>query len=289
MTQIPQVDYAIIGGSGTWAITFPEDVGDASVTVEQRDLVFETPYGSTAPMKMLHLAPTAPEHVEKRVLHVPMHGWRKDSPYSRMESSEQLFWLYQQAGVKQILVEASVGGLNHLLEPGDILVPHDFIDERTSRTLRFTSNVGVLRMRSPACKHLSNILIDEAEKRYRRVMRRGVSVVFEGGRLETPAEIQLMRQMGGDIVGQSATPEVYLARAIGAHISFLNIISNYAEGVNDDWRTEDWNDFYLKCGPTVGQTIIDAMKRLSADPPCECARFFPRPLEGVRDASKPSA
>ncbi|MFN8526347.1 MAG: phosphorylase [Chloroflexota bacterium] len=288
MADIPKTPFAIIGGSGTWAITFPEDVADPDVTVVQRDLVFDTPYGTSPPLKLLRLNPSAPDHVAKDVLHVPMHGWRRDSDYTRLDSSEQLFWLFREAGVKQILVEASVGGLNHLLEPNDIVVPHDFIDERVSRSIKFVSNVGVLRMRKPMCPSLGNVLISEAEKHYRRVMRRGISIVFEGPRIESPAEIALMRQQGGDIVGQSATPEVYLARSIGAHIAFLNIVSNYAEGVNDDWRTDEWNDFYLKCGPTVGKTILGAMKRLTGTVDCECDRWFPRRFDGVSDASKAS-
>ena len=285
MNSIPATPFAIIGGSGTWAITFPEDVADPSVTIRESGLVFDTPYGASAPFKLLHLAADGPGEVDKDVLHVPMHAWRRGSEYSRLQSSEQLFWVLQQAGVKRILVEASVGGLNHLLEPGDILVPHDFIDQRTARSTAFMSNIGALRLREPMCRGMNGILVEEAEKVYRRVMRRGISIVFEGPRIESPAEIQLMRQQGGDVVGQSATPEAYLARAIGAHISFLNIISNYAEGVNDDWRTEDWNDFYLRCGPDVGRTILNAMKRVTVDLPCGCERYFPQSFVGVEDAS----
>lgn len=71
---------------------------------------------------------------------------------------------------------------------GDIVVPHDFIDQRTSRTTAFTSNVVALRMRSAMCERLRAILVYEAEKIYRRVMQRGVSSIFEGPRLESPAD-----------------------------------------------------------------------------------------------------
>jgi 5'-methylthioadenosine phosphorylase len=285
--EIPKTPFAIIGGSGTWAISFPEDVNDPGVTVRQSELVFDTPYGTTAPFKLLRLAARDEHDVEKDVLHVPMHNWRRGAECPRIQASEQLFWVLQQAGVRQILVEASVGGLNHLLEPGDIVVPHDFIDQRTSRTTAFMSNVAALRMRSAMCDRLRAILIDEAEGIYRRVMRRGLSIVFEGPRLESPAEIALMRQQGGDIVGQSATPEVYLARSIGAHIAFLNIISNYAEGVNENWRTQDMADFYLRCGPDVGRTIMNAMRRVTDASDCDCPQYFPAEFPGMRAADAP--
>jgi purine nucleoside phosphorylase len=38
------------------------------------------------------------------------------------------------------------------------------------------------------CERLRAILVYEAEKIYRRVMQRGVSSIFEGPRLESPAD-----------------------------------------------------------------------------------------------------
>ena len=60
-----------------------------------------------------------------------MHGWRKG--VSRGRASRQVFSVLHRAGVKRILSDAGVGSLNHLLDPGDLVVVDDFVDMTTDR------------------------------------------------------------------------------------------------------------------------------------------------------------
>jgi 5'-methylthioadenosine phosphorylase len=61
----------------------------------------------------------------------------------------------------------------------------------------------------------------------------GVYVATTGPRLETAAEIRKFRLLGGDLVGQTLGPEVFLARELEFCYVALTYVVNYAEGLLD--------------------------------------------------------
>jgi len=281
MEQIPHVEYAFINGSGTWASNFPEDCADPDVTVMKENMVIDTPYGETVPLKLIHIEANREGTTSKDVLVIPMHGNHYKDNVSRLEGSDQIFWVLQKAGVKKIVSEASVGGINHLLEVGDIVVPHDFIEGRTSRGMVFC---GVdMRMRDPFCPEIRAILIEEAQNLFPRVMKKGVSISAEGPRFESVAEIQMMHQWGADIVGLTLTPEIYYARTIGACFGIVNIIVNGAEGIGEEWEDiEAAKRLYRSWAIPMGKVVLKAMKRVSVNDKCNCHLYTPANLEQIR-------
>ena len=80
--------------------------------------------------------------------------------------------------MEYIVSEGSAGGINPLLDPGDVVVPHDFIDmtKRPSNIHHFTNNIP--RMNDPLCPDLRNLLVQAAREVYanqnNRVFSRGV-------------------------------------------------------------------------------------------------------------------
>ena len=78
-----------------------------------------------------------------------MHGWRPGVP--RGLASRQVFSVLQRAGVRRIISEAGVGSLNHLLDPGDLLVCDDFVDLTTDRAGEGVVGGRLLVMREPVC------------------------------------------------------------------------------------------------------------------------------------------
>ena len=60
---------------------------------------------------------------------------------------------------------------------------------------------------------------------------RAVYVATTGPRLETAAEIRKFGLLGGDLVGQTLAPEVFLARELELCYVALTYVVNYAEGL----------------------------------------------------------
>lgn len=65
-------------------------------------------------------------------------------------------------------------------------------------------------------------------------LHEGVYVWYSGPSFETPAEINMIRLLGGDLVGMSTVPEVILARKQGFRVGAVSLVTNYAAGMRDE-------------------------------------------------------
>lgn len=260
--SVPPATRAVIGGSGSLAADFPGDLHPAAAVLE-RDLIFETPWGDSPPFTLFELGGHA-------TLHVKLHGWRKG--VSRGRASRQVFSVLHRAGVRRILSDAGVGSLNHLLDPGDLVVVDDFVDMTTDRD-RYGAVVGdhLLIMRDAVCAAGREALVDAARSvaPERRLFTRGTYVVTEGPRFESPAEVRYLQGLG-DVVGQSFSPEVWLARDIGACYAGVYLIVNYGEGVVREWEHEVLAQIFRSDASLMGRILLEALEALPADDDCVC-------------------
>ncbi len=263
--EIPKADFAIIGGSGTFSIDFPEDLETEGIQLLETDLTFDTPYGESPIFKLFSIG-------DKEILTCRMHGWRKD--IRRGMASRQLFWVLKEAGVKKIIGEGGVGSMNRLLDPRDIVIPTDFIDF-TDRKDALILCEHLLVMRQPICPQIHLALLTSAQRRHTgRIFERGIYLVTEGPRFESPAEISMMSRWGADIVGQSLAPEVYLARDIGACYAGLYMVVNYAEGVVKDWSHGELRDIFYQESRKVAGILVDALISITkSQKGCGCMAF----------------
>jgi purine-nucleoside phosphorylase len=60
----------------------------------------------------------------------------------------------------------------------------------------------------------------------------GVYAQLPGPHYETPAEIRMLRTMGADLVGMSTALEAIAARAGGAEVLGISLVTNLAAGIS---------------------------------------------------------
>jgi len=270
MAEIPAAEIAVLGGSTTMGSGFPR--GYEGVEIIADDLVFETPFGPTAPF-------THAEVDGKEFLYVGFHGITRGIRNTEPDSSsERVFYVLWRAEVKKILGTALCGSTNRLLDPGDAVIPDDFVDYTTKRPQMLMASLqdkGLdvprisYRLCQPLCPTLSGYLVDACKGAgFPRVFKRGVVGVAEGPRLESPAEIRLRYQNTGiDLVTMNLVPEVFFAREIGACYAALELVSNYGEGVVDPrWEGQTaFSEFQKRWSRPSAEALLNALKVIDPD------------------------
>ncbi len=266
--QVPGCELAFIGGSSSLSIEVPESLGLDYLQVVENGLVFSTPYGLSPEFKLINIQG---EQDERKVLSCRMHGWR--SGVSRADASRQVFWVLQQAGVKRVLAEGGVGAINHLLKPRDVIIPHDYMDFSMRKDVGLEERY-LLVMREALCGVMRKHLLELLEKSWKyRVFDRGVYVNTDGRHFESPSEVAFFKMAGGDIVGQSICPEVYLAREIGACFAGLYLVVNYAEGIVSPWEHEELAEIFYGESLTLARTVFEFFRTLPTGRECNCAEL----------------
>lgn len=280
MTSVPHAEIGICGGSGSLSFDFPAALGDQRVAVLATDLVFDTPFGPSP--AFTHFTITTERGV-RSALAVKMHGWRRG--VKRADASLQTFWVFHEAGVSKVLADGGVGSLNHLLDPRDIVVPNDFVDLTMKQDIYIRGD-HLLIMRRPVCPDMSRLLQAGASTRFDRVFGRGTYLVTDGPRFESVAEVDYMRRLGGDIIGQSFAPEVFLARDIGACYAGIYLVVNYGEGVVRDWEHGELKAAFYEESETIARIVLETAAELDLEADCGCMEFRKPSLLGLPDERK---
>lgn len=148
----------------------------------------------------------------------------------------------KELGVEVLVVTNAAGGVNKDYEPGDLMIIADHINNMGSNPL-IGPNDAKFGARFPDMseaydKKLRITARDVASSLNIRIQE-GVYVGNTGPTYETPAEVRMIRTMGGDAVGMSTVPEVIVARHSGLKVLGISCISNMASGILDQPLTHD--------------------------------------------------
>lgn len=268
--RIPKTGLAFIGGSSTFAINFPEDIKLPGIRVLEKK-VFPTPFGDSPEFKLFRVE-------DDIVLTVRMHGWRPG--VSRADASRQVFWVLEQAGVKNILSEGGVGAIKRDLKLRDLIVPDDYLDFSMRKDVHL-SDKYLLIMRNPICPELTKILIRTTDTLFpEKKISRGTYAVTDGRHFESCAEVRMIEYLGGDIVGQSLCPEVYLSREIGACYAGIYLVVNQAEGIGPEWSHDELRKIFHQEASNVGRIILDGFKQIKQiyKKGCQCSKLRKKTL-----------
>jgi cyclic dehypoxanthinyl futalosine synthase len=138
-------------------------------------------------------------------------------------------------GVKKVLAWCAPGAINVAMAPGHLVVPHDILDETRGGPHTFFTGrgQGFIRHNPVFCPSLRGGLLAALRQEPWPVHARAVYAATTGPRLETVAEINKLRLLGGDLVGQTLVPEVFLARELELCYVALCYVVNFAEGIKD--------------------------------------------------------
>ncbi|WP_182201358.1 purine-nucleoside phosphorylase [Paraliobacillus salinarum] len=145
-------------------------------------------------------------------------------------------------GVEKLVVTNAAGGVNPALNPGDLMLITDHINN-TGQDPLIGPNESKLGVRFPDMSTAYDRALQEVARDVAKEMnldlKEGVYVWNTGPSYETPAEIRMLQKVGGDAVGMSTVPEVIVARHAGMNCLGVSCISNMAAGILDQPLSHD--------------------------------------------------
>lgn len=139
-------------------------------------------------------------------------------------------------GVRTLVLTNAAGTLKIEFTPGSLMVISDHLNLLGDNPLRGENDERFgprfPDLTSVYARRLQDIVIDEAKAMGLEV-RRGIYAALSGPSYETPAEIHMIRTLGGDVVGMSTVPEAIVARHMDMQVVGISCITNLAAGVSD--------------------------------------------------------
>jgi purine-nucleoside phosphorylase len=130
------------------------------------------------------------------------------------------------AGARVVVLTNGCGGLRPDYSPGQPVLISDHINLTSTSPIVGARFVDLTDLYSPRLRALCRE-VDPS-------LQEGVYVQFPGPHYETPAEIGMVRTIGGDLVGMSTALEAIAVREAGAEVLGISLVTNLAAGMTGE-------------------------------------------------------
>src|SRR5919107_3019424 len=154
------------------------------------------------------------------------------------------------AGCRTTVLTNGCGGLQEHWLPGTPVLIRDHVNLAATRPLEDATFIDLTDLYSPRLR----ALCQEVEP----TLEEGVYVQFPGPHYETPAEIAMVRAIGGDLVGMSTTLEAIAAREAGVGGLGISLVTNLAAGLSGEPLN---HEAVLEAGRTAASRMGDLLGR----------------------------
>ena len=126
-------------------------------------------------------------------------------------------------GAKIMVLTNGAGGIRETWKPGQPVLISDHINLTADSPLEGATFVDLTDLYSARLRDIARTVDPTLDE--------GVYTQFRGPHYETPAEVQMAKRIGGDIVGMSTALEAIAARQAGMEILGFSLITNLAAGI----------------------------------------------------------
>lgn len=244
----------IIGGSGLYKIENIEIIEEISLN---------TPYGSPSDSYIYA------KYKNFEIYFLPRHGRKHSFPPHKVNYRANMYG-FKLLNIERIIGISAVGGITK--KPGDIVLTSDFID-LSGRINTFYDDKAIhIDLSEPFCPILRNAILESSKNLNIEIYEFGVYAQMQGPRLETPAEIRMLKILGADVVGMTLVSEAILSRELEICYAGINVVTNYAAGIKEKKLTtteviENMNKNLEK----VKKIVFNAIEKIPIERNCPCS------------------
>lgn len=213
---------ACIGGTAAY------DLLHGGALVAERIGAVRTPFGESQP---IYLCRT--RHGEFHFL--SRHGESRLELAPTFVNYRANIYALKELGVRSIVSWSETRAICHNYKIGCYVLVNDLVDETHMRPITFFENrsIGQIRQCPVFCPTLRAATAAALNEEDCKHSADGVYVCVEGPRRETPAEVRKYAAFGGDLLGTSLVPEVFLAKELQMCYASICYVAAYAETGSD--------------------------------------------------------
>jgi len=252
---------AIIGGTGVYDPALLDDIREENVKTR------------FAEVKVL-----VGNYKGEELAFIPRHGADHSVAPHLIDYRANIMAL-KQLGVNSIIATAAVGSLLLDFKPGEYVLADQFLDFTKVRKNTFFEGGedGVVHcdMTVPYCPDLRAAIQKAGEEKGLVVHNGGTYVCTEGPRFETAAEIEMFKQLGGQVIGMTSVPEVCLARELGICYANISIVTNFAAGIAPGILTHaEVVEMMQGSIHHIRHLIMESVKYIPQERSCDCRQIL---------------
>ncbi|HVN76667.1 MAG TPA: MTAP family purine nucleoside phosphorylase [Thermoanaerobaculaceae bacterium] len=231
---------------------------------ESRPREVETPFGAVA----VELATLG----GAEVVFIPRHG--KGHTISPREISYRgNVWAMRALGVERILATSVSGSMVPQWGPGALVLVEQFLNFTSGRSDTYYPMDGRLAhvdVTEPYCPTLRAQLQACARRHGIDLASGATYACMNGPRFETRAEVEMVRRLGGHLLGQTNYPECVLARELAICYATVGVVSNYAAGMQAAVTATEVAENVRKCGEALAELFAAFVREEPAHGDCAC-------------------
>ena len=155
------------------------------------------------------------------------------------------------SGVKTVILTNACGGLQLKWKPGTPVLIRDHINLTGATPLVGPKFLDVSEIYSKRLRKIA--------KEIDPTLDEGVYVQFHGPQYETPAEVQMALEIGGDLVGMSTAIEAIAAREAQAEVLGISMVTNPGAGLTNEHLN---HEEVLAAGLAAAARMGDLLKKV---------------------------
>jgi 5'-methylthioadenosine phosphorylase len=251
--QIPAI--GVIGGSGLYKM---EELRD---TTEHR---VDTPFGSPSDLLV------GGKLSGRQVYFLPRHGRGHRILPHEINHRANIYAL-RSLNVRWIISVAAVGSLQEKYAPRDVVLPSQFYDRTSQRTVHTFFGEGIVAhvgFAEPISPNLRNLLAESARFGGVTIHNGGTYVNMDGPAFSTRAESEFNHRYGFDVIAMTNLPEAKLAREAEIAFATMAMVTDY-----DCWKVDEEPvsaetilSYLTANAETAKKLIVDVIPRIPNEP-----------------------
>ena len=159
-------------------------------------------------------------------------------------------------GARTMVLTNGCGGIDPSWSPGTPVLIRDQINFTGATPLVGANFVDLTDLYTPALRKIARE-VDES-------LAEGVYMQFSGPSYETPAEVQMAKAVGANLVGMSTALEAIAVREAGMDLLGISLVTNLAAGISGEALShQEVLEAGRDAGPRISRLLAETVRRIT--------------------------